>query len=80
MKTIEAETTNLETLLDDAQRERVVITRGGHPIAVLVGLEGLDDEQLALCRNGEFWELISKRRHEAIVSRAELEKALSGAS
>jgi antitoxin (DNA-binding transcriptional repressor) of toxin-antitoxin stability system len=76
VKTIEAESTNLGKSLDDAQRERVLITRAGRPIAVLVGLEGLDDEQLALCRSGEFWELIAKRRSEPAMSRAELERAL----
>jgi antitoxin (DNA-binding transcriptional repressor) of toxin-antitoxin stability system len=76
MKTIAAEQINLGTSLEDAQHERVVITRAGRPVAGLVGVEGLDDEQLARCGSAEFWELISKRRGESTMSRAELERAL----
>lgn len=76
MKTIEAEQTSLGSSLDDAQKERVVITRAGRPVAVLVGVQDLDDEQLALCRSVEFWELISKRRQEPTMSRTVLERAL----
>jgi antitoxin (DNA-binding transcriptional repressor) of toxin-antitoxin stability system len=59
MKTIDADQTGLGKSLDDAQRERVVITRAGRPVAILVGVQNLDDEQLALCRDDEFWNLIS---------------------
>lgn len=74
MKTIDAENTGLGASLDDAQRERVVITRAGRPVAVLVGVQDLDDEQLALCSSDEFWTMISARRREGTMSRADLEQ------
>lgn len=77
MKTIDAAQTGLGSSLDDAQRERVVITRGGRPVAVLVGVQGLDDEQLELCRSDEFWRLISERREEPTLSRSQLEATLN---
>lgn len=76
MKSIDAGQTGLGTSLDDAQRERVVITRAGRPVAVLVGIQDLDDEQLALCGGDDFWRLISARRREGTVGRAELEQLL----
>lgn len=75
MKTIDAGETNLGSSLDDAQNERVVITRGGRPVAVLIGVEDLDEEQLALCRSAEFWEMISARRQEPTMTRTELERS-----
>lgn len=80
MKTIEANQTGLGASLEEAQSERIVITRGGRPIAILVGVEGLDDEQLALCGDADFWKLISSRREEPTVGRSELEAALEGRS
>jgi len=77
MKTIDAEQTNLGSSLEDAQKERVVITRGGRPVAVLIGVADLDEEQLALCRNAKFWEMISERRREPTMSRTELEQSLN---
>ena len=77
MKTIEADQTGLGASLDDAQGERIVITRGGRPIAILVGVEGLDDEQLALCGDADFWALIASRRKQSTMGRSELEAALA---
>jgi len=37
-----------------AQHEPVVVTRRGKPIAVIVGVEGLDPEQVALRFEGAF--------------------------
>jgi antitoxin (DNA-binding transcriptional repressor) of toxin-antitoxin stability system len=48
MKQIVLEMTDLESCINEAQRERVVIVRNGKPIALIVGIEGLDPEQLAL--------------------------------
>lgn len=36
----------LDVCVKDAQRERVVITRKGKPVALTVGVEGLDKEPL----------------------------------
>jgi antitoxin (DNA-binding transcriptional repressor) of toxin-antitoxin stability system len=73
MKTIDAEQTGLGTSLDDAQQERIIITRAGRPVAVLVGVQDLDEEQLAICGSDDFWKMISERRQERTMSRTELE-------
>ncbi len=54
--------------VDDAQRERVVITRRGQPAAVLVGVEGQDWEAVVLGTDRALWRLIRARRREATVS------------
>jgi len=55
--------------VDDAQRERVVITRRGQPAAVLVGVEGQDWEAVVWGTDAAFWwRLIRARRREATVS------------
>jgi prevent-host-death family protein len=54
--------------VDDAQRERVIITRRGQPAAVLVGVEGQDWEAVVWGTDPTFWRLIRARRREATVS------------
>lgn len=76
MKTIDAENTGLGPSLDDAQNERIIITKAGRPVAVLVGVRDLDDEQISLCESDDFWKLISARRTEPTLSRAELERII----
>ena len=74
MKVVNLEQTNLDTCVNDAQRERVVITRNGKPVALIVGVEGMDEEQLALGSSEKFWTLIAERRTQKTVSRAEMEQ------
>ena len=76
MKTVALEKTNLQTCVDKAQRERLLLTKDGAPIAVLIGVAGLDREQIALGSSPEFWKLITERRAEPTISRAELDARL----
>jgi antitoxin (DNA-binding transcriptional repressor) of toxin-antitoxin stability system len=62
----------------DAQSDRVVITRGGSPVALVVGVEGLDAEQVQLGASDEFWKLISQRRKEPTLDRSAVERNLDG--
>jgi prevent-host-death family protein len=57
----------VKTCVDDAQRERVVITRRGRPAAVLVGVEGQDWEAVVRGTDPGFWRLIRARRREPTV-------------
>jgi antitoxin (DNA-binding transcriptional repressor) of toxin-antitoxin stability system len=59
-----------------AQSEQVVIVRDGNPVALVVGVQGLDDEQVALGTSDKFWRLIGQRRQESTLSRAELERKI----
>lgn len=77
MKTIGLEHATLELCIKDARRERVVVTRKGKPVALVVGVEGMDEEELQLGSSKEFWTLIEKRRRQRTISRAELEKKLA---
>ena len=76
MKTIGIEQATLDACLQDAQRERVVITRDGVPVALIVGLEGMDEEQVDLGSSDEFWTMIAERRRQRTLSRAELEREI----
>lgn len=77
MKVINIQDAKLTDCVQKAQRQRVVITRKGKPVAVIVGIKGLDLEQLEVCQSDDFWETIQKRRRQKPISRAELEKRLS---
>ena len=76
MKTVNLEQTTLDACVDDAQHEYLVITRNGKPVALMVGIEGLDEEQLQLGSSDKFWQLITERREQYTVSRDKLEQAL----
>ena len=78
MKTIGLEHATLELCIKDARRERVVLTRKGKPVALMVGVEGMDEEQLQFGSGDKFWTLIEKRRRQKTIGRAELEKKLAG--
>jgi antitoxin (DNA-binding transcriptional repressor) of toxin-antitoxin stability system len=76
MKTVAMEASTLDICVAEAQHERVILTRDGHPIALLVAIEGLDEEQIRLSSNPEFWKLMEERRREKTISREELESRL----
>jgi antitoxin (DNA-binding transcriptional repressor) of toxin-antitoxin stability system len=77
VKSVGLKDADLNQCVDHAQREHVVLTRGGKPIAVLVGVKGLDWEQVELGYSDDFWELIRARRREKAISREELERRLA---
>lgn len=54
--------TGLSATLDDAQHERVLITRNGKPSAIVIGVEGRDFEDVMLMSNPKFWEMIEASR------------------
>lgn len=64
----------LKESVDDAQSDRVVITRRGKPAAVLVGIEGADWETVVLETDASFWRLIEKRRKQPTVLLSEMRK------
>jgi len=78
MKTIGLEHATLETCVKDARRGRVIVTRKGKPVALVLGVEGLDEKQLQLGSSKKFWKLIEERRRQKTLSRRELEKRLDG--
>jgi antitoxin (DNA-binding transcriptional repressor) of toxin-antitoxin stability system len=79
VKTLGIEQATLDSCVREAQDDRVLLTRDGRPVAVVVGLAGLDDEQIALGVSDDFWRLILARRQEPSITRSELERRLSEA-
>lgn len=77
MKTVSLERASLAMCVNDARRERVVITRNGKPIALIISVEGMDKEQLDLGSSDKFWRLIQRRRKQKTMTRAELEQKLN---
>jgi len=69
----------LSGLVKRSQREQVILTRHGQPIAVLTGVEGKDLEEVLLAEDRQFRELIERRRryqgplvsHEELSARAD---------
>jgi prevent-host-death family protein len=73
----------LSGLVDQSQKERIVLTRHGQPIAVLTGVAGKDLEAVLLAQDPEFRKLIEERRrsqdelvsHEALLAQAKRDLA-----
>ncbi len=78
MKVINLEQTTLDMCIKEAQHERIIITCNGKPVALVIGVEGMDEEQVQLASNDRFWALITQRRAQKTISRAELEQKISG--
>ncbi len=76
MKTIGLEKTSLDSCIDEAQQERVIVTRKGKPVALIIGI---DEEQLDLGRDDSSWKLIEERRNQDTVGREELQKLINSA-
>jgi antitoxin (DNA-binding transcriptional repressor) of toxin-antitoxin stability system len=76
MKQIGLEKAVFEICINEAQRERVILTRKGKPVALIVGLEGMNMEQLEFGSSDKFWKLITTRRIQKTITREELEAKL----
>jgi antitoxin (DNA-binding transcriptional repressor) of toxin-antitoxin stability system len=76
MMKIDVKRANLVACVDEAQRERIVLTRHGKPVALVVGVEGMDEEQVQLGGSEKFWKLIAERRKQKTLSRTRLEQQL----
>ena len=76
MKLVTLDEARIEACVKDAQRERVVLTRNNKPVALMVGVEGMDEEQLELGAGNKFWKLIIERRAQKTISRADLERKI----
>ena len=76
MKQVLLDKADLESCINQAQRERVVIVREGKPVALIVGVHGMDPDQLELGSSDKFWNLIQRRRRQKSISRDKLEAKL----
>lgn len=68
--------TNLSAFVDEAQKERILITRRGRPAALVIGVEGQDLEQVLLSGDVEFWKMIQeRRRHDATLASDDIRRS-----
>ena len=76
MKTVVLEKATLNSCINEARQERVIVMHDGKPVALIIGL---DEEQLELGSKASFWKLIEERRSQETISRGELEELISSA-
>jgi prevent-host-death family protein len=64
MKTVEVSkaTLPLSDYTKEVKKEPVIITKGGRPVAVLVGIQNADIETVSLSNNPKFIALIERSR------------------
>jgi hypothetical protein len=62
--------------LEAAQRGRLLIMHHGRPLAVVIGIEHKDDEDLRLEASPDFWRMIEQRRQRPTVPLRDVEAAL----
>lgn len=74
--TIERFTADPQGFLQAAQEERVLVTRAGKPLALLVGVENKDQEDWDLETSSSFWQMIQQRRSRPKMPLRELEPSL----
>jgi hypothetical protein len=68
---------NLDECLKAAQHDGVLVKRRGKPYALVLGVQGLDEEQIELGQSDKFWKLVRKWRRQKTISRAELDRRLA---
>ena len=76
MKRVEIDQINLEGCIDEIRHGNLIVTRGGEPVALVVDIAGMDEEQIELGASDRFWKLIEERRQQRTISRSELEQRL----
>jgi prevent-host-death family protein len=52
----------LSTTIAESQEQRVVITKHGKPVCILIGCEGYEIEDVLTAADPEFWNMIEERR------------------
>ena len=62
--------------VETAQTERIVLTRHGEPVALVVGLEGMEWVDVVLQASRPIWKLIEKRRKQTTVPLEEMRERL----
>ncbi len=62
--------------VDDAQLDRVVVTRRGKPAAVFIGVENRSWDEVISKSDPAFWKLIHARRRQPTLSIGEMRNRL----
>ena len=68
---------SLSAYVEDAQHDRVLVTRHGKPAALIIGVEGEEFEDLMTRSDPRFWQMIeSRRKASKTFSAAEMRRRL----
>lgn len=59
-----------------SQKERIIVARDGHPVAVLIGVAGKDWETVLLETDPAFWRMIQARRRHGTTPLRTVKKRL----
>ena len=76
--TIEEFAKDPQAYLKAAQREQILVTRQGQPLALVVGMVNKDEEDFAYESSPEFWQMIRERRRMPTIPLKDVEKELFG--
>ena len=74
--TLEQFTQAVQSYVDAAQHERLLVTANGKPVALVVGLTNKDEEDWQLEMSDEFWQMIEERRQRPTLRFEEVEATL----
>ena len=58
----------VEQIVPPSRSERVVLTRGGKPVAIVTGIGDLEREEIEYIESPEFWKMIAERRKQPRIS------------
>ncbi len=64
--------------IETAQKESIVLTRHGKPVAVVTGIAGLDWEDVFWSTSEPFWRTIRARRQEKTIPLEDVRRRLAG--
>ena len=75
-KTVEQFEKDPSGVLAAAKNEGVLVTQDGKPMAVVVGLNELDEEDMEYVNSPEFWKMIEESRRSPAIPWEEAKKEL----
>ena len=67
---------NVSECVNIAQKQDVVVTRHGHPAAIVIGVEGQDWEDVLYETSPAFWKMIEERRKGKTIPLEEMRRRL----
>ena len=70
MKQVEIENLGVDVnqIVPPSLADRVILTKGGKPVAIVTGIGNLDDEDLGYIQSADFWKMIAERRKQSRIS------------
>lgn len=79
MKTIAVDdmtSEKFDSCLQESQEDRVLLTRNGSAVAVLVGVQNPNAPEIEVVDDPEFWSMIADRRKQSCLTSEELKRKM----